>query len=158
LIYYKKHTGKSSLSYEKSVQEALCWGWIDSIIKSIDTERYMRKFTPRTNYNNWSDSNIKRMKKLIPEIRVQQIGLDKFPLELLSKKFDKKPKELIIPVYVQTEIDKNPKAKTIFEKLAPSHKLNYVGWIDSAKKKETKLRRLSEIIRMLESDEKLGIK
>ncbi len=138
LIYFKKHTGKPTLIYEESVQEALCWGWIDSIIKRIDDEKYARKFTPRTNYENWSNSNIERMRKLAVEKKVTEAGLKKFPKELFSKKLDSKPKKLIIPDYIQTEIDKHPKAKSNFEKLTPSHKRNYVGWIDSSKKKKLK--------------------
>jgi uncharacterized protein YdeI (YjbR/CyaY-like superfamily) len=158
LIYYKKHTGKESISYEDSVQEALCWGWIDSIIKRIDDERYTRKFTPRTNCENWSDVNIKRMRKLIAENRVHEFGLKKFPIKLLDKELDSKPKTLIFPEYIHKEFSKFPQAKQYFEKLAPSHKRNYIDWIDSAKKEETKLRRLSEAIELLEKGEKLGMK
>lgn len=158
LIYYKKHTGKPTLIYEDSILEALCWGWIDSIIKRIDGEKYARKFTPRTNYENWSDANIKRMKKLIHENRVQKIGLEKFPKSLLSKKYKIKLKDLIIPEYIQNEIDRNPKAKTNLDKLPPSHKRNFIGWIDSAKRVETKQRRLAEALILLGKDEKLGMK
>ncbi|MFC1897977.1 YdeI family protein [Candidatus Cloacimonadota bacterium] len=158
MIYYKKHTGKPTIGYEESVLEALCWGWIDSIIKRIDDEKYVRKFTPRINYENWSDSNINRMKKLIAENRIHKVGLEKFPLEHLSRKLADKPKKLIIPEYIQTEIDKFPKAKKNFEKLAPSHKRNYLGWIDSAKQEETKLRRLAKALDLLQLGKKLGMK
>src|SRR5664279_1188201 len=67
LIYYKNKTGKQNISYEASVEEALCFGWIDSIIKKLDEDRYARKYTPRTNNQNWSELNIRRVKKLMSE-------------------------------------------------------------------------------------------
>ncbi|MCF7793186.1 MAG: YdeI/OmpD-associated family protein [Candidatus Cloacimonetes bacterium] len=158
LIFYKKHTGKKSISYEDSVQEALCWGWIDSIIKRIDDEKYARKFTPRTNFENWSDLNIKRMKKLLKENRVQEIGQKKFPGKLLKKKISNKTRKLKIPDYILEEISKHTRAKEYFENLASSHQRNFVGWIDSAKKEETKKRRLKEAIQLLNNSKKLGMK
>lgn len=158
LIYYKKHTGKKCISYEDSLQEALCWGWIDSTIKRLDDEKYIRKFTPRTNCQNWSDANIRHMKKLIAAERVQEVGLKKFPRELLAKKVDSKPKELIIPDYLNIELSKFPSAKQNFDRLSPANKRNFVEWIDSAKRKETKLRRMAEAIRLLSDGKRLGMK
>src|SRR5215469_9267504 len=74
VIYQKKHTGESCISYEDSVEEALCFGWIDSIIKRIDDKSYARKFTPRTNVENWSELNKKRAAKCIQEGRMTEIG------------------------------------------------------------------------------------
>ena len=65
LIYYKKHAGKPSIPYEDSVEEALCFGWIDGIIKRIDDERCARKFIPRRSRSRWSESNKKRAEKMI---------------------------------------------------------------------------------------------
>lgn len=62
LVYYKKHTGKPSIPYDDAVEEALCFGWIDSTIKRIDDERYMQKFTPRNLKSEWSDLNIRRVR------------------------------------------------------------------------------------------------
>ncbi len=59
MIFYKKHTKTENISYEEAVEEAICFGWIDSIIKRVDNEKYLRKFTPRTNTENWSDANKK---------------------------------------------------------------------------------------------------
>ena len=65
LIFYKKETGKPNLSYNESVEEALCFGWIDSLIKNLDVERYARKFTPRKEDSKWSEINKKRVEKMI---------------------------------------------------------------------------------------------
>lgn len=78
LIYYKKTTGKPSIPYNDAVEEALCFGWIDSIEKSIDSERFAGRFTPRKPKSGWSKSNIERVKNLIKEGKMTQFGLAKF--------------------------------------------------------------------------------
>jgi len=77
LIYYKKQTGKPSISYDDSVEEALCFGWVDSIIKKIDYEKFARKFTPRTRRSTWSESNKKRVEKMIREGKMTEAGLSR---------------------------------------------------------------------------------
>jgi uncharacterized protein YdeI (YjbR/CyaY-like superfamily) len=77
LIFYKKETGKPTLDYETAVEEALCYGWIDSIVKKIDKDRYVRKLTPRSNYSVWSELNKKRVKKVIKEGTMTEFGLKK---------------------------------------------------------------------------------
>jgi hypothetical protein len=67
LVFYKKETGRPSLEYEESVEEALCFGWIDSIIKRIDDDKYCRKFTPRKDDSRWSNTNKERVEKIIKE-------------------------------------------------------------------------------------------
>ena len=75
LVFYKKHTGRPCLSYEEAVEEALCFGWIDSIKRSLDDDRYAFKVTPRKAGSKWSPTNIKRAKKLIREDRMTRHGL-----------------------------------------------------------------------------------
>jgi uncharacterized protein YdeI (YjbR/CyaY-like superfamily) len=77
LISYKKHTGRPQIPYDEAVEEALCFGWIDSLVKTIDEERFAQKFTPRKMKNNWSESNKRRVKKLVREGRMTQAGLSK---------------------------------------------------------------------------------
>lgn len=74
LIYYKKHTGKPRIPYDDAVEEALCFGWIDSTVKRVDDEKFAQKFTPRKNKSNWSDLNKKRAKKMIREGRMTKAG------------------------------------------------------------------------------------
>ncbi len=76
LIYYKKHTGKPRIPYDDAVEEALCFGWIDSIIKRIDEEKYTQKFSPRKQNSAWSDLNKKRVKKLIEEGKMTKAGYE----------------------------------------------------------------------------------
>src|SRR5579872_2165348 len=85
LIYYKKQTAKPRIPYEHAVEEALCFGWIDSIVRRIDDERFAQKFTPRRDRTKWSLSNKQRMQILIREGRMTQAGLAKIDLRLLDK-------------------------------------------------------------------------
>lgn len=78
LVCYKKATGKSTVSYNDSVEEALCFGWIDNFEKGIDLERYAIRFTPRRIGSNWSQTNIKRVEKLIKEGKMTPVGLAKY--------------------------------------------------------------------------------
>lgn len=166
LVYYKKHTNKSVLDYEKTVEEALSYGWIDSLIKKIDDDMYARKFTPRTNNLKWSALNLKRVKKLISEGRMCREGLYKIPSEILEENHKsedlsgiKKPNvSNIIPQFIEKALKDNQCAGEFFNKLAPSHKKHYILWISSAKRQETREKRLAEAIDKMTRGEKLGLK
>ena len=81
LIFFKKHTGRPRIPYDDAVEEALCFGWIDSTIKRIDEETFAQKFTPRKAKSQWSNLNIERVRKLIKLNKMTKAGLDKFDLE-----------------------------------------------------------------------------
>lgn len=162
LIYFKKNIGKPSIPYEESVEEALCFGWIDSLVKKMDDEKYARKFTPRTDFAKWSESNKARVRKLIKQGRMTEIGLAKINGSAFNRKeetiSDTLKKRMIIPKYLKQALMNNKKAGENFNKLAPSHKRQYVGWIISAKKQETRLRRIKEALGLLSQNKKLGLK
>lgn len=164
LIYYKKHTGMASISYDDSVEEALCFGWVDSIIKKINDEKFARKFTPRTGKSTWSEVNKKRVEKMIRAGRMTEAGLAKIEKAKHGEEWFKTPasisykKRLVIPSYLEDALAVNKKALENFNKLAESYKKNFVGWIDSAKKEETRRRRLAEAIGLLKRNQKLGMK
>jgi uncharacterized protein YdeI (YjbR/CyaY-like superfamily) len=155
LIYYKKHTGKPTVSYNDSVEEALCFGWIDGITQRIDEERYALRFTPRRNGSAWSQSNIARMKKL------QELGLlSKAAIVPTPETKVVPPRqiELPIPDELQTALRKNTKARRFFNSLAPSYRRLYVRWISSAKQDSTRLRRVNEAVALLAAGKKLPMK
>jgi uncharacterized protein YdeI (YjbR/CyaY-like superfamily) len=85
LVYYKKTTGKPTISYEDAVEEALCFGWIDSIEKTLDNERFAGRFTPRRKGSKWSESNILRLRKLFFEAKMTAAGIAVIPIEILEK-------------------------------------------------------------------------
>lgn len=161
LIFYKKHSGKPSISYDDAVEEALCFGWIDSIVKRIDDEKYARKLTPRKPSSRWSESNKKRVNRMIKERRMTEAGLAMIKLAQDTGQWSKSPpvnKRFSVPRYIRDALELNDKASHNFDNLASTYKRQYVGWIDSAKKEETRRRRLAEAIRLLERNEKLGMK
>ncbi len=161
VIYYKKHTGKPSIPYDDSVEEALCFGWVDSIIKRIDDEKFARKFTPRKAKSSWSEANKRRARRMMREGKMTEAGLGKIREAEKSGEWFRIPparRELVIPPYVKAALARNKKALENFNNLAKSYKRQYVGWITSAKREETRKRRLAEAIRLLEKNEELGMK
>jgi len=85
LIFYKKYSGKPSISYDEAVEEALCYGWIDSQQKPIDAEKFARRFTPRKKGSNWAESNIKRALRMLSNGKMTQTGMALLPAEFLKK-------------------------------------------------------------------------
>jgi len=152
------------MSYDDSVEEALCFGWIDSIIKSIDDKTYARKFTPRTDSENWSELNKRRVAKCIQEGRMTEIGLAKvtyadpgnYEASRPGGKTQRQP--LSVPAFMSKGLRANEKAWKNFSTMPPSHQRNYILWISSAKLEETRERRLKEAIRMLNNNKQLGLK
>jgi uncharacterized protein YdeI (YjbR/CyaY-like superfamily) len=159
LVYYKKGSGKSSATYLESLEEALCFGWIDSIIQKIDDEKYARKFNPRRAGSKWSELNKHLVAKLVKEGRMTEAGLATvdFSLPEAEAPRPKRP-ELPLPDWLKAGLMNNPKAWENFSNLPPSHKRNYIGWISDAKKDVTRQRRIREAIQRLEKNERLGLK
>jgi uncharacterized protein YdeI (YjbR/CyaY-like superfamily) len=160
LIYYKKHSGRPRIRYDHAVEEALCFGWIDSIVKRIDDEKFMQKFTPRRDSTKWSAVNIRRLRKVIREGRMTDAGLAKIDLAILRE--EAQPKQgkgdVDIPPFVKQALLANAKVWENFRNLTPSRRRYYVDWIMEAKKEETRERRLREAVSLLEQNKKLGLK
>jgi uncharacterized protein YdeI (YjbR/CyaY-like superfamily) len=157
LIFYKKHTGKPTIPYSDAVEEAICFGWIDSIVKRIDDEKFLRKFTPRRDTGKWSLSNISRIKKMINQGRMTEAGMLKIDESALSTKAEPR-REHVMPSYLEEALKAHPRAWDNFVTLAPGYKQQYIHWVISAKREETQKRRLAELITVLEKNEKLGMK
>jgi len=159
LVYYKAGSGKASISYEDSLEEALCFGWVDSLIQKIDGEKYARKFTPRKAGSNWSELNKHLVAKLVKEGRMTEAGMAKveFSLEEAASARPKRP-ELPLPDWLKAGLMTSPKAWENFSKLPPSHQRNYILWVSDAKREETRLKRIREAIGRLEKNERLGLK
>ncbi len=157
LVFFKKHTGRPTISYDAAVEEALCFGWIDSLVKRLDDDRYARKFTPRTNRAKWSESNLARFEKLEASGRMTAVGRTKLdPATTPVAPPSKRPLE--IPPYFQIALADNERARAFFHSLAPSYQRAFVGWVDSAKRDTTRRRRLAEALTLLDNHKKLGLK
>jgi uncharacterized protein YdeI (YjbR/CyaY-like superfamily) len=160
LVFFKKHTGKTRLAYDDAVEEAICHGWIDSIVRRLDEEKYVQKFTPRNRGSKWSDLNVLRAKKMIAAGRMTRSGSALLEPGLLRRP-PARPKaagEEKIPAYFLAALDADPKARAFFAGLAPSYQRLYVRWVDCAKKEGTRQRRLAEALTTLRAGRKLGLK
>lgn len=158
LVFHKLHTGVASIDYKGALDEALCYGWVDSLVKRLDDRRYARKFTPRRADSRWSTVNRKRYAELEASGRLQPAGIDRAPTDRTSDPPPRYEMPSRIPAYIETALRKHPAALRHFEALTPSHRRRYLGWIESAKREETKARRLQEAIRLLSTGKTLGLK
>jgi uncharacterized protein YdeI (YjbR/CyaY-like superfamily) len=161
LIYYKSHTGKPRIPYDDAVEEALCYGWIDSTIKRLDDEKYAQKFTPRNLKSNWSELNKRRAQKMIKEGRMTKAGLAKFELaeEKKNKQEEDKPidKKVVIPADLMKALSTNKKALENFKNFAPSYKKLYIRWILNAKRLETRAKRIKQTVKWSAENKKPGM-
>jgi len=161
LIFFKKESGKPSLDYESAVEEALCFGWIDSIIKKIDESKYARKFTPRKETSKWSETNKRRVARLIKNKRMTKIGLAKIEAAKKNGQWDKPDRPDIsfeVPAEFKQALNKNRRAKDFFEQLSPSYRKQFIGWIVVARRPETRKKRIKESVEILAKGQKLGMK
>ena len=157
LVFYKVKEKKVSIKYEEAVEEALCFGWIDSIVKRIDDEKHMQKYTPRKVNSNWSASNKTRVEKLIKEGLMTEFDLRVIEVAKENgswNKLDSVDIRLEIPNALADAFKKNKGAKKAFEKLAPSRKKQFLWWIVNAKRDKTKEKRIKETVKLLVENKK----
>ena len=159
LIFHKLHSGVASIDYKDALDEALCFGWVDSLVKRLDDRRYARKFTPRRADSRWSTLNRERYAALKASGRLKSAGIDRAPTDRgygpRPPRFEMPSK---VPAYILKALRKNPAALRHFEALAPAHRRRYLGWIETAKHEATKARRLHEAIQLLNAGKVLGLK
>ena len=166
VMFYKKHINIDCIKYNELLEEVLCFGWIDSLIKKIDDDKYARKITPRTDTQKWSELNKKKVIELIREGKMTQAGLNKIDNYLKTGKVDwpvnksevRVSKEIDIPDFIIEELARNEPALMNFNKLAGTYKRHYILWITNARKEETIQSRLKESIGLLKENKKLGLK
>lgn len=155
LVRHKQHTGIKSMSYEDVVREALCFGWIDSLIKRLDDDRYAIKVTPRKPTSKWSPLNRTRWKELKETGRLAPPGLAAAPT---GNTYGPRPKIPLLPAYIAKAIKANPRAWQHFQALPPRARRDFVVWIHLAKRPETRQRRIRESLELLSAGKKLGLK
>ncbi len=162
VVFWKKHTGRPGLTYEEAVEEALCFGWIDSVITRLDEGRYAQKMTPRTDRAKWSESNRRRLRILLAEGRVTAAGLAAVDPGVLASLEHPDPAPRPAPPELSPDLAAtlaaDPRAHEEFLRLPPSHRKRYVGWIMAAAREQTRRRRLAEAMDLLARGERLGLK
>jgi uncharacterized protein YdeI (YjbR/CyaY-like superfamily) len=151
LAYYKKGSGKSSVTYEEALQEALCFGWIDSIVQKLDEERYIQRWTPRKPQSIWSASNKARVRKLIAKGRMAAPGLAAIKRAKKDGSWDKLNDIERIgngggpPPDVMAAIAAHPGLEKKFAALSASRRKILSYWVASAKRPETRDRRIAQL-------------
>ena len=155
LIRHKQHTGVKSMAYEDVVCEALCFGWVDSLIKRLDDDRYAIKVTPRKPASKWSDINRRRWTELKTAGLLAPAGLAAAPTGNRYAEHQTIPQ---LPAYVAKAFKTNVNAWQFFQQLAPTYRRDFVVWIHTARRPETRERRIMESIALLSAGRKLGLK
>jgi uncharacterized protein YdeI (YjbR/CyaY-like superfamily) len=155
LVFHKTHTGVKSMAYEDFVREALCFGWIDSLVKRLDADRYAIKCTPRQPTSKWSPINRQRWRELKEAGLLMPAGLGSQPT---GNSYAAKPKIPELPAYLVKALKAEPKAWAFFQALAPTYRRHFVVWIHIAKRAETREKRIAESIALLAEGKKLGLK
>jgi uncharacterized protein YdeI (YjbR/CyaY-like superfamily) len=155
LVRHKQHTGVQSMPYEDIVREALCFGWIDSLIKRLDDDRYALKVTPRKPTSKWSDVNRRRWDELKAAGLLAAPGLAAAPT---ANRYTPHPSIPELPAYIAKAFKTNLAAWQHFQGLAPTYRRDFVVWIHTAKRPETRERRIRESIRLLSAGKMLGLK
>ncbi|MBI5034111.1 MAG: YdeI/OmpD-associated family protein [Chloroflexi bacterium] len=159
-VIYKKHTGKPCCSYDDGVEEALCFGWIDGLTKRIDDEKYAIRFTPRRSGAVWSESNKKRVAKMIEQGLMMPIGLAKIEEAKKNGEWDKashREDTSNVPADLKRALRANKQAQKNFEAMPASQKRMFIVFVSSAKRDETRQRRIKQAIQMLKENQKFGI-
>jgi uncharacterized protein YdeI (YjbR/CyaY-like superfamily) len=147
--YWKKHTGKPSLTWSEAVDQALCFGWIDGVLKSIDERSHRQRFTPRKPGSNWSKVNIEKVARLTAEGKMRPAGLAAFQRRSADKSgvysFERREEAAFEPDQ-EKRFRANRQAWEFWETQPPSYRRTATHWVTSAKKPDTRENRLSELI------------
>ncbi len=148
LIYFKKESGKPRVEYADAVEEALCFGWVDSRPNKIDDQSYMQLFSPRKPKSPWSKLNKERVEKLIQQGLMTPAGLAKIELAKQNGSWNTYDgvETLAVPPDLQAALDANDTARANFEAFSPSSKKTILWWIESAKRPETRAKRVEETV------------
>ena len=161
LVFYKKHVGKAGLTYLEALEEALCFGWIDGLVKRIDDRKHTIRFSPRRKNSIWSELNKKRVGRLIEEGRMTEAGMAKVREAQANGQWDQAAERedtMLAPPELTAALAKNAQARLSFEKLAPCYRKQFIYWVGSAKRDETRQKRVAEAVRLLACHQRLGLK
>lgn len=155
--FYKKGTGKPSLSWSESVDQALCFGWIDGVRKSLDAESYTNRFTPRKPNSTWSLINIKKVEELTKAGLMTAEGQKAFEARKEDKTgiYSHENENIFLDPAYEKRFKAHEKAWTFFEEQAPSYKRTIIHWLMSAKQEKTRLSRLEKVIQESEQFKRL---
>ena len=160
LIHYKKASNKKSITHYDAVEEALCFGWIDSTLKRIDEERYVLKYTPRKKKSVWSKINKETAERMILLEKMTESGLAAITLAkkngLWEIAYSNKVKEKL-PLDLKKALYSDKIAWDNFQNFANSYRNMYIGWVKNAKTDMTRTKRICEVVKRSKENKKPGI-
>ena len=156
LIFYRVNSEFESMRWEEAVQVALCYGWIDSTVKKVDEERRKQAFGPRKDKSVWSKVNKTFVEKLIAENLMHQSGLNKIEIAKQNGSWESLDavENLEIPSDLKLAFDSNATAHDNYQKFSFHYRKSYLYWLNQAKREETRIIRIAEIIRLCEQNSK----
>ena len=147
VIIHKRHTGKPAPTHRELLEEAICFGWIDTTIKRIDDDTFLRHFAKRTPRSRWSNNTLKYAKQLIKKGKMTPEGLRFYKLGLAIPTHDHGiPKNPAMPLELKKALSKNKKAQKNFAAFAPSVKRTFYRWLLRAKMLQTQNKRIKRIV------------
>jgi uncharacterized protein YdeI (YjbR/CyaY-like superfamily) len=147
--YFKKATGRSSITYPEAVDEALCFGWIDGVTFRVDDEVHTNRFTPRGRLSGWSEKNVRRAMELIDEGRMAPAGLRAFESRRMADEgrlytYENRPS--VLPDEYERQVRANPAAWATWTAQTPSFRRNAIWWVVGVKQEVTRQRHLDQLI------------
>lgn len=160
LIHYKKPTSKKSVNHFDAVEEALCFGWIDSKLKKIDDEKFILKYSPRKQKSFWSKINKEKAEELIAMGKMTQAGIEKIKEAKKHGHWDTaytNLKKERLPSDLKIALMKNKIAWNNFQNFANSYRNMYIGWVNNSKTEVTRKRRIDEVVNRAANNKKPGI-
>jgi uncharacterized protein YdeI (YjbR/CyaY-like superfamily) len=157
LKFYKKASGKESINYDEALDEALCYGWIDAVVNKYDEESYIQKFTPRRAKSMWSKRNREHIARLTKLGKMTKSGLQEVEKAKADGRWESaydSPVNMVVPEDFLKKLAQNPKAKAFFDTLNKTNTYAICWRLQTAKKPETREKRMNAIIEMLAKGEK----
>ncbi|MCG9896229.1 MAG: YdeI/OmpD-associated family protein [Fimbriimonadaceae bacterium] len=154
LITHRKGSGLPVLAYDELVEEALCWGWIDSLPRALDESRTMLWLAPRKPGSNWSRLNKTRAERMIAEGRMQPSGLSKIDQAKVDGSWDalNEVADLIVPADLAASLAELPPARENWDAFPPSARRGILEWIQNARRAETRAKRVAETARLAQQN------
>ena len=158
LYHYNKNCVMPSVSHEEAVEEALCFGWIDSLLRRVDGEKYALMYSPRRPRSFWSKINKDKAEELIKLGRMQPAGFEKIEEARKNGLWDKAYTNRVIeavPLDLEKALEKNPSARRNFRRFANTYRNIYIGWVNNARTDATRQKRIAEVVRRSTLNKKL---
>jgi len=156
---YKVHALHKGIGYRQALEEALCWGWIDGVVRSLDADSFQQRYTPRKPKSNWSRVNIKRMKQLIAAGKVAPSGLAAFERrdKIAAAPYSFENRNVTLSPAFMKRLKANAKAWKFFQSEPPGYRRITMFWVMQAKKDETREKRFRTMLDRMSKGERMGI-